>query len=116
MSQPRPQADVHAGFRPAAPPPAPRARASLNGREGAYRDLPGTGTPVLMVHGIGSNSDTWADIPERLAATGRRVVAVDRPGHGEASRGRGDDSTVAPGVMTGGRTSQEMYRWYSSLL
>ncbi len=45
-----------------------------------------------MVHGIGSNADTWADIPERLSATGLRVVAVDLPGHGESSKGPGDYS------------------------
>jgi pimeloyl-ACP methyl ester carboxylesterase len=73
-------------------PPALRMRVRLNGREVAYRDLAGTGTALLMVHGIGSNADTWADIPERLAATGLRVVAVDLPGHGESSRGPGDYS------------------------
>ena len=73
-------------------PPAVRQRITLHGRELAYRDLPGSGTPVLLVHGIGSSSDPWGDVPERLAATGLRVLAVDLPGHGESSRGGGDYS------------------------
>jgi pimeloyl-ACP methyl ester carboxylesterase len=73
-------------------PPAAREHAVLNGRDIAYRDLPGIGTPLLLVHGIGSNADTWGDIPDRLSATGRRVIAVDLPGHGQSSRDRGDYS------------------------
>ncbi len=72
-----------------------REFATLHGRMVAYRDLPGHGTPVLLIHGIGSSSETWADIPDRLSAAGVRVVAVDLPGHGESSLGRGDYSLGA---------------------
>jgi pimeloyl-ACP methyl ester carboxylesterase len=72
-----------------------RAFATLHGRMVAYRDLPGSGTPALLIHGIGSSSETWADIPDRLSARGVRVVAVDLPGHGESSLGRGDYSLGA---------------------
>jgi pimeloyl-ACP methyl ester carboxylesterase len=72
--------------------PQPRDHVFLHGRDVAYRDLPGTGVPVLLVHGIGSSMDTWADIPDRLSAQGIRVVAVDLPGHGESSKGKGDYS------------------------
>ena len=71
---------------------AARQFVALNGRVLAYRELPGTGTPVLLIHGIGSSGDTWGDIPERLSAQGVAVVAVDLPGHGESSRGPGDYS------------------------
>ena len=64
----------------------------LHGRSVAYRDLPGTGTPVLLIHGIGSSGDTWGDIPERLSGAGVRVIVVDLPGHGESARGPGDYS------------------------
>lgn len=67
----------------------------IHGRSVGYRQLPGTGVPVLLIHGIGSSSDTWGDIPERLSAAGVRVVAVDLPGHGESSRGAGDYSLGA---------------------
>ena len=72
--------------------PHVRDHVFLHGREVAYRDLPGPGTPVLLIHGIGSSMDTWADIPDRLSAQGIRVVAVDLPGHGESSKGPGDYS------------------------
>jgi pimeloyl-ACP methyl ester carboxylesterase len=64
----------------------------LHGRDVAYRELPGTGIPVLLIHGMGSSMATWGDVPERLAATGLRVVIVDLPGHGNSSREPGDYS------------------------
>lgn len=70
----------------------PRQRVSLHGRDLAYIDTPGEGTPILLVHGMGSNADTWADLPQRLSARGFRALAVDLPGHGESSRGPGDYS------------------------
>ena len=72
--------------------PMARTRVHLHGREVAYLDLPGEGTPVLLVHGIGSSADTWGDVPSRLSAQGIRVVALDLPGHGESSKGPGDYS------------------------
>lgn len=41
--------------------------------------------PVLLLHGFTQTASSWAPVAERLAATGRDVVAVDLPGHGEAS-------------------------------
>jgi pimeloyl-ACP methyl ester carboxylesterase len=73
-------------------PPHVRDHVLLHGRDLGYRDLPGIGTPVLLIHGIGSSLDTWADIPDRLSEQGIRVVAVDLPGHGESSKGPGDYS------------------------
>jgi pimeloyl-ACP methyl ester carboxylesterase len=75
--------------------PAARQRVRLHDREIAFRDLPGAGTPVLLIHGMASSADTWADIPERLSAAGIRVIAIDLPGHGESSRGPGDYSLGA---------------------
>ena len=75
--------------------PGSREHVVLHGRDVAYRDLPGQGAAVVLVHGIGSSADTWVDIPERLSARGHRVVALDLPGHGESSRGRGDYSLGA---------------------
>jgi pimeloyl-ACP methyl ester carboxylesterase len=67
-------------------------RARVHGRELAYRDLPGEGVPILLIHGIGSSLATWLDIPERLASAGRRVLAVDLPGHGSSSKEPADYS------------------------
>lgn len=73
----------------------PRTTVELYGHEIAYLALPGEGVPLLLVHGVGSSIDTWGDIPERLAAAGRAVVAVDLLGHGESGHGNGDYSLGA---------------------
>jgi pimeloyl-ACP methyl ester carboxylesterase len=44
----------------------------------------GAGEPILLVHGGMGNAADWASLIGRLAR-GRRVLAVDRPGHGLAS-------------------------------
>ncbi|HEX7173013.1 MAG TPA: alpha/beta fold hydrolase [Candidatus Limnocylindria bacterium] len=44
----------------------------------------GDGEPLLLVHGGMGNAADWAPLTARLAM-GRRVIAVDRPGHGLAS-------------------------------
>jgi pimeloyl-ACP methyl ester carboxylesterase len=38
--------------------------------------------PLLLIHGITASAGTWWRIGPALAATGRRVVAIDLPGHG----------------------------------
>ncbi len=72
--------------------PHVRQHIQLNGRDVAFRELPGAGIPVLLIHGIALSLDTWGDIPERLSARGIPVLAVDLPGHGESSKGPGDYS------------------------
>jgi pimeloyl-ACP methyl ester carboxylesterase len=49
---------------------------------------PGT-RPLLLVHGVTSSAATWWRIGPALAATGRRVVAVDLPGHGMTGHWQG---------------------------
>lgn len=72
----------------------PRHQIELYGRTVAYADWPGPGTPILLVHGIGSSVDTWGSVPKDLA-DGRRVIAVDLPGHGQSASGPGDYSLGA---------------------
>ncbi|MDQ0395330.1 acetoin dehydrogenase dihydrolipoyllysine-residue acetyltransferase subunit [Labrys monachus] len=50
----------------------------------AYRtwNEAGAGAPVLLLHGFGGDSQTWAVLAALLARQGRRVVAPDLPGHG----------------------------------
>ncbi len=76
---------------------ATREHVEIHGRDVAFRRVGrrGAGTPVLLVHGIGSSLDTWGEVPERLAAAGEHVIAVDLPGHGESSRAPGDYSLGA---------------------
>jgi pimeloyl-ACP methyl ester carboxylesterase len=42
--------------------------------------------PVLLIHGVTSNAGIWWRIGPAIAAAGRRVVAVDMPGHGRTAR------------------------------
>lgn len=49
-----------------------------------YDDHPGgSGTPVLLVHGITENATSWDPLIDRLTP-GRRVVAMDLRGHGRS--------------------------------
>jgi pimeloyl-ACP methyl ester carboxylesterase len=52
----------------------------------AVRHAPGPGRPVLLVHGLASNSRLWDGVAVRLAAAGHEVVAVDLRGHGRSDR------------------------------
>lgn len=47
----------------------------------------GEGPPLLLVHGLMTSSYSWRYLAEPLAAaTGRRVLAPDLPGHGRSSQ------------------------------
>ncbi|MEO5883966.1 MAG: alpha/beta hydrolase [Candidatus Limnocylindrales bacterium] len=39
--------------------------------------------PLLLIHGVTSSAATWWRVGPALAASGRRVVALDLPGHGK---------------------------------
>jgi pimeloyl-ACP methyl ester carboxylesterase len=41
-----------------------------------------TGRPLLLIHGVTASARIWWRIGPALATTGRRVVALDLPGHG----------------------------------
>jgi pimeloyl-ACP methyl ester carboxylesterase len=43
---------------------------------------PSSGRPLLLIHGVTSSAGNWWRVGPAMAATGRRVVAVDLPGHG----------------------------------
>jgi pimeloyl-ACP methyl ester carboxylesterase len=47
-------------------------------------ELEGAGPPVLLIHGFADSADTWRLTLDRLAAQGRRALAIDLPGFGEA--------------------------------
>jgi pimeloyl-ACP methyl ester carboxylesterase len=44
--------------------------------------------PLLLIHGVTSNAGIWWRVGPALAASGRRVVAVDMPGHGRTGHAR----------------------------
>ena len=54
-----------------------------------------SGPAVVMLHGASSNVEVMRPLAERLART-RRVILVDRPGHGWSTRERFSDSTPQP--------------------
>lgn len=43
-----------------------------------------SGTPVLLIHGVGGWAENWREVMEPIAASGRRAIAVDLPGFGES--------------------------------
>ena len=69
---------------------------TIHGYDRAYR-MAGSGPALLMIHGIGDNSDTWRKVMPELS---RRytVIAPDLLGHGRSAQ--------APGRLLGGRVRQ----------
>lgn len=57
----------------------------------ALRDV-GEGPAVLLIHGWGMSSEVWDRQIRVLAASGRRVLAIDQRGHGSSDAPHGDYS------------------------
>jgi pyruvate dehydrogenase E2 component (dihydrolipoamide acetyltransferase) len=59
----------------------------------------GEGTPLMLVHGFGADLNAWM-FNQPALAEGRRVVAVDLPGHGGSEKqvGAGDADVFAAAV------------------
>lgn len=51
----------------------------------AVADFGGSGTPVLLLHGLAGHAEEWADTASWLTA-GHRVFALDLRGHGRSER------------------------------
>ena len=50
---------------------------------------PADARPVLLVHGVTASAAVWWRVGPALAATGRRVIAVDQAGHGRTGHWQG---------------------------
>lgn len=50
-----------------------------------YLEHPGSGTPVVLIHGLPGTADDWEDVTPLL--TGHRTIAIDRPGFGYSTGG-----------------------------
>jgi pimeloyl-ACP methyl ester carboxylesterase len=61
---------------------------------------PGTGTPIVLLHGLASSRRFWDLVVPGLA--GLPVLALDQRGHGDSDRPEGpyDGATVAADVLT----------------
>lgn len=64
--------------------PAPQ-KVELDGRVLRYFERGEGGEPLLLIHGFGGDLNNWLFNHEALAA-GRRVIALDLPGHGESGK------------------------------
>lgn len=61
-------------------------RLELAGRTTRALELEGEGPPLVLAHGYADSADTWRLVLERCAQAGRRAIAIDLPGYGEADR------------------------------
>jgi pimeloyl-ACP methyl ester carboxylesterase len=50
----------------------------------------GEGDPVVFVHGLGANWQSWLEQLPHVASTGRRAIALDLPGFGRSAPPRDD--------------------------
>jgi pimeloyl-ACP methyl ester carboxylesterase len=66
---------------------------SLHGDRVAYRDE-GAGQVLLLIHGMGGNSNNWREVIPTLSKK-YRVIAPDLLGHGQTDKPRGDYSLGA---------------------
>jgi pyruvate dehydrogenase E2 component (dihydrolipoamide acetyltransferase) len=58
---------------------------------------PATGEPFLLIHGFAGDRTTFASLINGLVKAGRRVVAIDMPGHGATEHDAPDiDALAAP--------------------
>jgi pimeloyl-ACP methyl ester carboxylesterase len=66
---------------------ATRLTVRAGGHAVAYQEAgPPAGEPVILLHGLASDSDTWDKAIAPLAEHGLRVLAVDLLGHGESDK------------------------------
>jgi pimeloyl-ACP methyl ester carboxylesterase len=61
-------------------------RIELGGFTTRALELTGDGPPLVLLHGFSDSADTWRPLMRLLADQGRRALAVDMPGFGQAAR------------------------------
>lgn len=78
---------------PQADPGVAMSHRVIHGYRRAYR-MAGEGPVILLIHGIGDSSATWADVIPELARH-HTVIAPDLLGHGASDKPRADYSVAA---------------------
>ena len=75
-------------------------KVELDGRLIRFFERGEGGVPLVLVHGFGGDLNNWMFNHEALAA-GRRVIALDLPGHGESTKQleRGDLDELSSAVL-----------------
>jgi len=56
---------------------------TFNNLKTTYKTF-GDGTPLLILHGWGSNSDRWIPVAEQISKNGFKVIVPDLPGFGKS--------------------------------
>ncbi len=70
---------------------ATRLAVRAGGHVISYQEAgPRDGEPLILLHGLASDSDTWDKAIGPLAAQGLRVIALDLLGHGESDKPPGE--------------------------
>ncbi len=59
--------------------------AEINGVKLAYTSTPGTGAPVVLMHGWGCTHATLASVEKVVLSLGRPVINLDFPGFGDST-------------------------------
>ncbi|MEO7714552.1 MAG: alpha/beta fold hydrolase [Gemmatimonadaceae bacterium] len=71
---------------------------------------PTTGLPILLLHGWGASIYMWRDWFAPLAAAGRRVIAIDLPGHGLSDKPGNATAYSLAGMVTSVREFLDVER------
>src|SRR5215217_8058268 len=61
-------------------------RIEIAGHSTRALEVDGDGPGIVLLHGWGDSADTWRPLLAELGTRGRRAIAVDLPGFGEATR------------------------------
>ncbi len=66
---------------------------TVKGRQIAYLERRGTGETIVLLHGFGSNKDTWVRFTRSLPGE-YHVIAFDLPGHGDSTKENDETYTI----------------------
>lgn len=83
--------------------------ASRRCQDGASYIIEGSGSPVVMIHGIGASLYDWASLSPTLAQNGFAAYALDLLGHGDSYK------PSTPGDYTISNVYEHLCNWIDNL-